>query len=198
MHKICYTISFISCLYMFRAHVLIIRRSKLHYTASGIITLPYRWPSRARVERGLLIVKQILCIKLAKYRDKYTEMHGQQKSKFLENFPFKTVHHMKFESVQESIMNNTIFASRTVICFEITVQLTHLVIQTDTSACSEVMTVDHYRRTNALAVPSSNMHLGLKPLSLFSVQKNDCQLPVFLFTTHTRPVDFRALRQPLI
>ena len=37
MHKICFTISFISCLYMFRAHVLIIRRSKLHYTASGII-----------------------------------------------------------------------------------------------------------------------------------------------------------------
>jgi len=30
MHKICFTISFISCLYMFRAHVLIIRRSKLH------------------------------------------------------------------------------------------------------------------------------------------------------------------------
>jgi len=29
---------FISCLYMFRAHVLIISRSKLHYTASGIIT----------------------------------------------------------------------------------------------------------------------------------------------------------------
>jgi hypothetical protein len=38
MHKICFTISFISYLYMFRAHVLIIRRSKLHYTASGIIT----------------------------------------------------------------------------------------------------------------------------------------------------------------
>jgi len=37
-HKICFTISFISCLYMFRAHVLIIRRLKLHYTASGIIT----------------------------------------------------------------------------------------------------------------------------------------------------------------
>ena len=31
-------VSIISCLYMFRAHVLIIRRSKLHYTASGIIT----------------------------------------------------------------------------------------------------------------------------------------------------------------
>ena len=38
MHKIYFTISFILCLYMFRAHVLIIRRSKLHYTASGIIT----------------------------------------------------------------------------------------------------------------------------------------------------------------
>jgi len=38
MHKICFTINFISCLYMFRVHVLIIRRSKLHYTASGIIT----------------------------------------------------------------------------------------------------------------------------------------------------------------
>jgi len=39
MHKICFAISFISRLYMFRAHVLIIRRSKLHYTASDIITL---------------------------------------------------------------------------------------------------------------------------------------------------------------
>ena len=38
MHKICFTISFISYLYMFGAHVLIIRRSKLYYTASGIIT----------------------------------------------------------------------------------------------------------------------------------------------------------------
>ena len=38
MHKICFTISFTSCLYMFRVNVLIIRRSKLHYTASGIIT----------------------------------------------------------------------------------------------------------------------------------------------------------------
>jgi len=38
MHKICFTISFISYLYMFRAHVLTIGRSKLYYTASGIIT----------------------------------------------------------------------------------------------------------------------------------------------------------------
>ena len=30
---------FISCLYSFEQHVLIVRRSKLYYTASGIITL---------------------------------------------------------------------------------------------------------------------------------------------------------------
>jgi len=34
----CFTISLFH-VYMFRAHVLIIRRSKLHYTASSIITL---------------------------------------------------------------------------------------------------------------------------------------------------------------
>jgi len=38
MQKTYFIISFISCLHMFRAHVLIIRRSKLYYTASGIIT----------------------------------------------------------------------------------------------------------------------------------------------------------------
>jgi len=38
MHKRLFYDEFISCLYMFRANVLIIRRSKLHYTASGIIT----------------------------------------------------------------------------------------------------------------------------------------------------------------
>jgi len=38
MHNILFYSKFISCLYMFRAHVLIIRRSKLYYTASGIIT----------------------------------------------------------------------------------------------------------------------------------------------------------------
>ena len=36
-HLVSLHLSFISCLYMFRAHVLIIRRSKLHYTASGMI-----------------------------------------------------------------------------------------------------------------------------------------------------------------
>ena len=29
----------------------------------------------------IIIVKQILCIKLVKYWDKYTEMHGQQNVK---------------------------------------------------------------------------------------------------------------------
>jgi len=47
MHKILFYNKFISCLCMFRGHVLTIRRSKLCYTASGIIT-PYRWPSGAR------------------------------------------------------------------------------------------------------------------------------------------------------
>ena len=48
MHKICFTVTFISCLYMFRAHVLIIRRSKIHFTASGIIT-----PIGGRLVQGL-------------------------------------------------------------------------------------------------------------------------------------------------
>jgi len=38
MHIFFYN-KYISYLYMFRAYVLIIRRSKLHYTASGIVTL---------------------------------------------------------------------------------------------------------------------------------------------------------------
>jgi len=42
---------FISCLYMFTAHVLIVRRSKLCYAASDIIT--HKWPSGAQVEREL-------------------------------------------------------------------------------------------------------------------------------------------------
>jgi len=102
----CFTISFISCLYMFRAHVLIIRRSKLLYTASGIITpiggrlvhetATYRcddtrgcvmqfWPpddehmcSKHAEAWYKLIVKRNLCIELVNYWDKYTEMHGQQ------------------------------------------------------------------------------------------------------------------------
>ena len=36
--RFCFTTSIYRSLYMFRAYVLIIRRSKLHYTASGINT----------------------------------------------------------------------------------------------------------------------------------------------------------------
>jgi len=41
-----------------------------------------------------LIVKQILCIKLVKYCDKYTEMHGQQNVKkiFPLSFPRQTLY----------------------------------------------------------------------------------------------------------
>jgi len=56
---------FISCLYMYRIHVLIIRRSKLYYTVSGIITPIGGRPARdehmcsKHVEaRNELIVKQ--------------------------------------------------------------------------------------------------------------------------------------------
>ena len=68
---------------MFRAHVLIIRRSKLHYTASGIITpkgvitedvqctfdvLMMSTYARNMYRHEIkLIVKLILCIKLVKY-----------------------------------------------------------------------------------------------------------------------------------
>jgi len=61
---------------MFQAHVLIIRRSKLHYTAYGIIT-------------------KILCIKLVNYWDKYTEMHGQQNVKICNAKQAKQVHQYK-------------------------------------------------------------------------------------------------------
>ena len=52
MHKICSTISLFLAATCFEHHVLIVRRSKLYYTASDIITL-CRWPSGAQVERGL-------------------------------------------------------------------------------------------------------------------------------------------------
>jgi len=55
--------------------VLIIKGSKLYYTASGIITL-CRWPSGTQVERGLMYRRKInllknknLCINLVNYQD---------------------------------------------------------------------------------------------------------------------------------
>ena len=38
MHKICFTISLFHACTCFEHHVLIVRRSKLYYTASGIVT----------------------------------------------------------------------------------------------------------------------------------------------------------------
>jgi len=53
MHNFCFIISLLYSSTCFEHYALIIRRSKLYYTASGIIT-PCRWPSGAQVERGLL------------------------------------------------------------------------------------------------------------------------------------------------
>ena len=47
--KSCFIISLLYASTSFEHYVLIIRRSKLYYTASGIVTL-CRWPSGARVE----------------------------------------------------------------------------------------------------------------------------------------------------
>ena len=38
MHKICFTVSLFHASTCFEHHVLIVRRAKLYYTASGIIT----------------------------------------------------------------------------------------------------------------------------------------------------------------
>ena len=54
---------------MFRAHVLIVRRAKLYYTVSGIIT-----------PIGGLIIKLSASSWLI-LRNKYIEMHGQQNIK---------------------------------------------------------------------------------------------------------------------
>ena len=53
MHKICFTVSLFHASTCFEHHVLIVRRSKLYYTAYGIITL---------IGVMILIVKQVLCI----------------------------------------------------------------------------------------------------------------------------------------
>jgi len=43
----------------------------------------YRWPSRAQEHET---ATKILCILLVNYRDKYTEMHGQQNVKIYNSF----------------------------------------------------------------------------------------------------------------
>ena len=69
MHKFLFYNKFIIHLYIFEHHVLIIRTSKLYYTASGIITL-CRWLSGAHLRTGRPPAEcddNNLCIKLASY-----------------------------------------------------------------------------------------------------------------------------------
>ena len=93
-------------------------------------------------------------------------------------------------------MNNTIFASLTVICFKITVKVL-LTNHKHASAYSEMARALYHRRPSSLTVHSSDTQLGLQRPSLFGVHRKVCPLPVFLFTTQKRPVDFRAFRAPL-
>ena len=68
---------------MFRAHMHIIRRSKLHYTASGIIAPVREYMCSKHVETwNKLIVKQKFCTSSWLI----TEMHGQQKVKKINNY----------------------------------------------------------------------------------------------------------------
>ena len=53
MHKILSYNNLLNASTCFEYYVLIIRRSKLYYTASDIITICRWWPSGAQVERGL-------------------------------------------------------------------------------------------------------------------------------------------------
>ena len=97
MHKICFTISLFHNSTCFEHHVLIVRRSKLYYTNSGIIT-----PNRCDDTRGCIIQffppdDEHMCSKhveawnklIIKFsasswlilRNKYIEMHGQQNIK---------------------------------------------------------------------------------------------------------------------
>jgi len=68
---------------MFQAHVLIIRRSKLYYTASGIITPIGGHPvQRLREEKQKFYASSWLITKI----NTYTEMHCQQNIKGKQNF----------------------------------------------------------------------------------------------------------------
>ena len=119
MYRIFVYNKYILCLYMFRAHVLIIRRSKLHYTASGVMTpvggrrahetATYRvwwyqrlyntiltswwWAHVLETCRGMKYTyckTKILCIKLIKYWDKYTKV--SQSAKHDEGFAISLFH----------------------------------------------------------------------------------------------------------
>ena len=61
MHKICFTVSLFPASTCFEHHVLIVRRSKLYYTVSGIITpVGGLWPCIVLYrDKGSRIVRNI-------------------------------------------------------------------------------------------------------------------------------------------
>ena len=62
MHKICFTISLFHASTCFEHHVLIVRRSKLYYIASGIITLKQVSGDDTRGSQNLFYNKFISCL----------------------------------------------------------------------------------------------------------------------------------------
>ena len=61
--------------------MLIIRRSELYYTASGIITRIGGRSVRGTATYTCDDTRGIKCIKLVNYQDKYTEIYGRQNIK---------------------------------------------------------------------------------------------------------------------
>jgi len=56
MHKICFTISLFHAFTCFEHHVLIVRSSKLYYTASGIVTPIGGRPVHTRASVGVYLI----------------------------------------------------------------------------------------------------------------------------------------------
>jgi len=72
----CLNVKFISVFNQLEAQNLF--QNKFYFVPIYVLSICARDIYRHEIK---LIVKQILCIKLVKYRDKYTEMHGQQNVK---------------------------------------------------------------------------------------------------------------------
>ena len=103
MHKILFYNKFYYIpLHVSSTIVVIIRRSRLYYTASGIIT-----PAGGRAVHRL-------CIKLVNYWD-YTEMHGQQNVKICDAKQAKQVHQYKNTKKNLYKSNAAIWCNKTSI-----------------------------------------------------------------------------------
>ena len=75
MHKILFYNKFISCLTCFEHYVLIVRRSKLYYTASGIVTPVGGRPVRRLREDWLLLVASCPSVLLEQLVSDWTDFH---------------------------------------------------------------------------------------------------------------------------